>query len=129
MNHFIYNKLIEKVISNEIWEKYNSFEINIAKRIQNIGHLSRLIRMYILGYYEHYGGFGALNNSNDYDNLIFNMLEFILNYLDKQIKINCIKKITSSGMFNNWINHILYKPGGTRYKTILKDYERLVLKN
>ena len=125
----IYNKLIEQVISSETWKKYNSTEKNIAKKIQNIGYLGRLIKMYVLGYYEYYGGFGPHNNSKDFDNLILNMLQFILNYLDKQVKINCMKKITRSTLFNNWINHVLYKPGGIRDKTILKDYERLVLKN
>ena len=65
----IYNKLLEQVISNDIWKKYNSTEKNIAKKIQNIGYLGRLIKMYVLGYYEYYGGFAPLNNFKDFVNV------------------------------------------------------------
>jgi len=57
------------------------------------------------------------------------MVQFIIIYLDKQIKINGKKKICESRIFNNWINHVLYRPGGIRYKEISNHYESLVLKN
>ena len=122
MIHLMYNRLMNDITSSELWKKYNSIDHNIAKQIQNLGYLSKLIKMYLQGHYEFYGGFGEINNKDSFDSLVFSMLQFVIIYLNNQIKINCVKKISESELFNWWINHTLYKPGGIRYITIRSKY-------
>ena len=125
----IYTRLMNDITATNLWNKYNSIDKNIAKKIQNLGYLSRLIKTYLQGYYEYYGGFSKISNNEQINALISNMLKDVLNYLDTQIEVNSLKKINESGLLNRWVNQILYKPGGIRYEKIKLHYESLVLEN
>tara|TARA_B100000795_G_C22704418_1_gene400981 strand:+ start:235 stop:645 length:411 start_codon:yes stop_codon:yes gene_type:complete len=95
----------------------------IAYRILDMGNISLIIKERMaeeLKIYSNFGSYRGYQSSTRYT-LDCDIKEKIQEYYKKKA-FNILK---NSNIIDNWINHILYSPGGLRYKIHKTSFESL----
>ena len=121
----VYTDILHYVMGFSVaWKKLIQMNQRLPYRILDIGNISLIIKECIDERAKGYESLEWFWTSTRY---------CILGMVEKKIREYYRKKaitiLKNSFIFDNWVNHILYRPGGIRYKIHKTSYQKLTQLN
>ena len=118
----VYTDILHMIHFSVAWKKLIQMNQRLPYRILDIGNISLIIKECIDERAKGYESLEWFWTSTRY---------CILGMVEKKIREYYRKKaitiLKNSFIIDNWINHILYGPGGIRYKIHKTSYQKLTL--
>lgn len=118
---YIYNDVRQAIKFSCEWKHLMKISQRLPYLILDIAFLHSSINKCIVPY--ELGGWCSVRGyaSSIRKDLIKNVEDKIIDY----IKVKALIVLSNSSNFQNWINHVLYKPSGPRFSLLKKEFESL----
>jgi hypothetical protein len=102
------------------WKTLMKISQRLPYLILDIGFLHSSINKCIVPY--ELGGWASIRGYTSIRNdLIKNVKDKIIVYTE----VKALRVLSNSNIFQNWRNHVLYRPNSIRYGLLKKEFERL----
>jgi len=124
---YVYTDISESIQCSREWKILIQMNQRLPYRVLDIGKISLIIKECMAEEFDRYGGFGShmgYSRSTRYS-LWSSFKQKVKEYYRKK----AMTILKNSFIIDNWINHILYSPGGIRYKIHKTSYQKLTLLN
>ena len=126
----VYTDISESIQCSREWKTLIQMNQRLPYRVLDIGKISLIIKECMAEEFEH-------NRPTSWWNRV--QVAFAIDAASRSLLVDVKKKIheyyrkkaitilKNSVIIDNWINHILYSPGGIRYKIHKTSYQKLTL--
>ena len=124
---YVYTDISESIQCSREWKTLIQMNQRLPYRTLDIGTISLIIKECMAEEFDRYGGFGSHRGytTSTSRSLLVAVNKKIHEYYRK--KALTIPK--NSFIIDNWINQVLYSPGGIRYKIHKTSYQKLTQLN
>ena len=120
---YVYDDLLLVMKNSLEWKKIMEMKQKQPYIFLDIGNLSLIIKDCMAVEFDKYGGFGSYRGYGAFTR--YNLLKDIKKKLTEDYyKKKAITILQNSTILNTWVNHILYRPPGLRYKIHKSNFEK-----
>ena len=121
---YVYDDIFLVMKCSTEWKIISSMITKIPYRILDIGNLSLIIKDCMATEFDRYGSFGSYRGYGAFTR------NTLMKAVKKKLTEDYYKKkamtiLQNSSILDNWMNHILYRPPGSRYKLLMEHFESL----
>ena len=119
----VYNDISESIKCSREWKKLIQMNQRLPYRVLDIGNISLIIKECMAAEFDRYGGFGS------YRGYATSTLRSLWDAVNQKITEYYRKKaltiLKNSTIIDNWVNQVLYSPGGLRYEIHKTSFQNL----
>lgn len=119
----VYNDISESIQCSREWKNLIQMNQRLPYRVLDIGNISLIIKDCMAEEFDRYGGFGS------HRGYAISTRHSLWGAVKKKIHEYYKKKsliiLKNSFIIDNWVNHILYSPGGLRYEIHKTSFQNL----
>jgi|TARA_B110000967_G_scaffold193248_1_gene220629 hypothetical protein len=123
----VYDDISESIQCSVEWKKLIQMNQRLPYRVLDIGKISLIIKECMAEEFDRYGGFGS-HRGYAYSTR-HSLWAAIKQKIHEYYRKKAITILKNSFIIDNWINHVLYSPGGIRYKIHKTSFQKLTLLN
>lgn len=121
---YVYDDILLVMQCSLEWKRLTQMKQKLPYIFLDIGNLSFIIKDCMATEFDRYGSFGSYRG---YGSFTRNTL---MKAVKKKLTEDYYKKkamtiLQNSSILDNWMNHILYRPPGSRYKLLMEHFESL----
>ena len=124
---YVYTDISESIQCSREWKTLIQMNQRLPYRTLDIGTISLIIKECMAEEFDRYGGFGSHRGytTSTSRSLLVAVNKKIHEYYRKK----ALTILKNSFIIDNWINQVLYSPGGIRYKIHKTSYQKLTQLN
>ena len=119
----VYDNIKESIECSVEWKKLIQMEQKLPYRVLDIGNISLIIKECMAEEFDRYGSFGSHRGYKS--STRYSLWRAVKQKIQEYYKKKAFTILKNSNIIDNWINHILYSPGGIRYKIHKTSFEKL----
>ena len=121
---YVYDDILLVIKCSLEWKNLIQMNQRLPHRVLDIGNLSLIIKNCMATEFDRYGGFGSYRGYGTFTrNTLMKAVKKKLT--EDYYKKKAITILQNSTILNIWMNHILYRPPGSRYKFLMEHFESL----
>lgn len=119
---YVYDDISESIQCSKTWKKLIQMNQRLPYRVLDIGNISLIIKECMAEVFDKYGGFGSYSwCSSTRHSILCSVKVKIHEYYRKKSLII----LKNSFIIDNWVNQVLYSPGGLRYEIHKTSFQNL----
>ena len=119
----VYDDILHMIHFSVAWKKLIQMNQRLPYRVLDIGSISLIIKECMSEEFDKYGGFGS------HRGYASSTRHSLWGAVKKKIRGYYIKKsliiLKNSFIIDNWVNQVLYSPGGLRYEIHKTSFQNL----
>ena len=119
----VYDDISESIQCSKEWKKLIQMNQRLPYRVLDIGNISLIIKDCMAAEFDRYGGFGSYTGYSI--STRWTLWDAVKKKIHEYYKKKSLIILKNSFIIDNWVNHILYSPGGLRYEIHKTSFQNL----